>query len=199
MTLEILIIEDDPKHLEDAKQETQRRIDAKEPIKVDYAATFKEAEDLMEKKRYDGIITDIFFPYDDTKRENGPDGWSGIARMECANALEKAKAWPVYPERIPGIVDAFTMWLEGKEMHPTGLMITEKALEEQIPVIDDALLMTVKEELATTLDMYRKAFGERDLIAMSDDAGANMKRALLERIENLMDQVDHEIASRLPY
>ena len=89
----------------------------------------------MEKKRYDGIITDIFFPYDDTKRENGPDGWSGIARMECANALEKAKAWPVYPERIPGIVDAFTMWLEGKEMHPTGLMITEKALEEQIPVV----------------------------------------------------------------
>ena len=48
--LEILIIEDNPKHTEDAKAEMERLMSAGAPIKVEYAPNLREALGLISKK-----------------------------------------------------------------------------------------------------------------------------------------------------
>jgi CheY-like chemotaxis protein len=59
-SLFLLLVEDDQKHLEQAKEYF-----AKRPagiVKVDYASSLEEALLLVKEKEYDGIITDVFFP-----------------------------------------------------------------------------------------------------------------------------------------
>ena len=60
--LEILVIEDNPKHISDAKKLLDDRAERGIISNVDYASTFSEAQELLNRKSYDGIISDIFFP-----------------------------------------------------------------------------------------------------------------------------------------
>lgn len=140
--LEILIVEDNPKHLDDAKAEVQRRIDTGEAISADYAISFKEAEALMNEKRYHGIVSDIFFPYDDSKRDGFPNGWSSGAKCRCMMVLEHEGVWPFETNpKSPSfdyqinIVKAMNKWMEGSELHPTGMLMVEKAIESGIPIV----------------------------------------------------------------
>lgn len=91
--LEILLVEDEPKHLADAKAEVQKVIErVKEfgvAIQVDYASSYVEAQKAMKGKKYDGIISDIFFPFDmEAPEEELPwgekaiKGWSGAAKTK---------------------------------------------------------------------------------------------------------------------
>ncbi|MEA3514889.1 MAG: hypothetical protein U9R34_05400 [Nanoarchaeota archaeon] len=61
-TLDILIVEDDLKHLTDAKAEMQKRIEAGIKINVNYASNLADAMKCTSEKQYHGIISDIFFP-----------------------------------------------------------------------------------------------------------------------------------------
>ena len=61
-TLNILIVEDDPKHLADAKAEMQKRIEAGIKINVDYASVLADAIKNISETKYDGIKSDVFFP-----------------------------------------------------------------------------------------------------------------------------------------
>jgi len=78
--LELLVVEDSPSHLADVKAEIQRRIDAGIKIKVDYASTLDEAMTLVAEKKYDGIVSDVFFP----GLSGGEEESSGISMCEYA-------------------------------------------------------------------------------------------------------------------
>jgi CheY-like chemotaxis protein len=139
--LEILVIEDNPEHLKDAKSEIQKRIDKGENINANYATTMLEAEELMEQKKFDGIISDIFFPYDSESYsdiDRIPTGWDKGACLMCYELLKNLGV--NYPdghhtEFEVKIVEAADKWMERHEMHPTGVLMIPKAEENEIPIV----------------------------------------------------------------
>lgn len=56
--MRILVIEDNEKHLNDARQYSQTLTGCE----VDFATTLAEALALLEENSYDGVISDVFFP-----------------------------------------------------------------------------------------------------------------------------------------
>lgn len=58
----LLLIEDNPKHLADAKVLLEDRVKVGAINGVDYATNLTEAEELLRTRKYDGIISDVFFP-----------------------------------------------------------------------------------------------------------------------------------------
>ncbi len=68
--LEILVVEDNPRHLSEAKAEMDRRVArAKESdnvLRVDYATNLAEARLAVAKNNYNGIISDVFYPSGET-------------------------------------------------------------------------------------------------------------------------------------
>lgn len=58
--LEILVVEDNPKHLEDAKKFYGTIPQYK--ILFDYSSYYEEALKKLKRKPYDGILTDLFIP-----------------------------------------------------------------------------------------------------------------------------------------
>lgn len=92
--LEILLIEDEPKHLADAKAEVQKAIESGLAIQVDYASSYVEVQKARGGKKYDGIISDIFFPFDPDAPEEelswgekAIKGWNGSAKSKCYELL----------------------------------------------------------------------------------------------------------------
>ena len=70
--LEILVVEDQPKHLADVKAVLEGR--KQYGIGVDYVSTLDAAKRKLEEKGYDGILSDVFFP----EREGGEEAPSGL-------------------------------------------------------------------------------------------------------------------------
>lgn len=66
--LEILVVEDTQKHLDDAKATVERFQKEGMAITVDYATTLDEALKMHEAKQYDATISDVFYPIE-TKNE----------------------------------------------------------------------------------------------------------------------------------
>lgn len=128
MKLSILIIEDDQKHLEDAKQAMKSH----DQLAVDYATTYQEAKKLLAEKEYSGIISDIFFPYD-------AGGWSPVIRSKCYELLEycgiKFYSYGEINQHIEEIIRAADEWMDGSSMHPSGVVIADLALERDIPLV----------------------------------------------------------------
>jgi CheY-like chemotaxis protein len=58
----LLLIEDNPNHLAEAKALLEDRITVRAISGVDYATNLTEAEELLRTRKYDGIISDVFFP-----------------------------------------------------------------------------------------------------------------------------------------
>lgn len=56
--MKILVIEDNEKHLNDAREYSSKLVGCT----VDFATTLAEAMGLLEKNSYDGVISDVFFP-----------------------------------------------------------------------------------------------------------------------------------------
>ncbi len=69
----LLLIEDNKKHLTDAQQLLEERVASGAISSVDYASTLDDAIQYLTTTRYDGIISDIFFPtaYGGNEEENG--------------------------------------------------------------------------------------------------------------------------------
>jgi len=70
--LEILVVEDQPKHLADVKVVLDGR--KQYGIEADYVSTLDDTKRKLEEKKYDGILSDVFFP----KREGEEDLASGL-------------------------------------------------------------------------------------------------------------------------
>ncbi len=56
--MHILVIEDTEKHLNDARKYSKKLVGCK----VDFVTTLTEAMELLKKNKYDGAISDVFFP-----------------------------------------------------------------------------------------------------------------------------------------
>ncbi len=127
--IEILVIEDNTKHMEDARAEIQKGIDAGLPIRADYAKTGEEAEALMQSKQYKGIVSDVFFPWSEKKWSLNPQGWDGTLSYICYETLKD-----FIPDSLE-IRESVWDWREGKSMHPTGVYFAKTAKEKNIPVV----------------------------------------------------------------
>lgn len=132
--MKILIIEDEAKHIEDAKVAVAKNSE----INADFAKTFDEAKKLMEENSYDGIISDIFFPRNEKKEiSNAPIGWSGVIRSKCYDLLENfgvnyGKNCSDFGKKV---VEAADEWMQCRTMHPTGVAIADMALKSKVPVV----------------------------------------------------------------
>ena len=118
--MKILVIEDNQKHLVDAKA-----VVAEMRIEADFATTYVDAKNMMENNKYDGIVSDIFFPYAE-KTSYPLKGWSFAARFECENMLNEI-IHRICRSDIKWI-KAANKWISGQEMHPTGIMIARDCL-----------------------------------------------------------------------
>lgn len=71
--LEVLVVEDKQHHIADAQAFFATKADE---VTVTYASTLQQAEEALAAKRFDGVITDVFFPtgYTDSRKQEKADG-----------------------------------------------------------------------------------------------------------------------------
>ena len=118
MTIELLIVEDDKKHLRDAKAEVKRQIEEGAQIKAYYAKNLKEAQEYLNGQAIDVVISDVFFPSGMEKKEESRiiKHLSTLLRKafgEFTSEFDKEK------ER------AIQEWECGRELAPLGVYIAE--------------------------------------------------------------------------
>jgi len=71
--LEILVVEDQPHHLADVRAVIDSR--RQYGIEADYVSTLDDAKRKLEEKRYDGILSDVFFPEREGEEESASGLW----------------------------------------------------------------------------------------------------------------------------
>ena len=110
--LEILVIEDDEKHLADAKAYFSRQIVAGAGINVTYTTNLQDTLNTLGAQNYDGIVSDIFFPsgMNDDKEIVG-----GLA-SKLKKAINHSQKYAN---------DIFN-WENGYALAPLGVCIAEK-------------------------------------------------------------------------
>lgn len=86
--LKILVVEDNKEHMEDAKKTFDFLLEKGAPVEFHYAETLKETEVLMEEIEFDGIITDVFFPYDEEVRDDNLPGWDYGTAARCRKFIK---------------------------------------------------------------------------------------------------------------
>ena len=126
MQKNILVVKDNAKHLEDARAEARKKM-----VNVDFATTYEEVKKLVRSKNYDRIISYIFFPFDDKKYKESLDGWNYFASNKCFLLL---KEFGII-HGAKNVIEAASLWIDGFEMHPTGVMVIEMALKLKIPIV----------------------------------------------------------------
>lgn len=126
--LDILVVEDQESNIRDAQNFLLEQQKLGSPICVDYTSTLKAAQDRIREKRYDGIITDIFFPYDDTEQVDKIKGYNPDTAKLCFEMLGKEITSRFYKSRLS--------WLEGRNIiHPSGIVLASYGIENNIPVV----------------------------------------------------------------
>lgn len=125
--LEILVIEDNPSYLADAKNVFQKLIDLGSPIAITFVTTGKEAAQILVEKTFDGIISDIFFPWE----ENNISNW-GKASGKCFELLNSVGALNDLKLEAHNALD---QWLIAHTIPPLGIMFADIAVTNKIPVV----------------------------------------------------------------
>lgn len=125
--LEILVVEDNEKHLADAR-EYFKGIEAKADVKVTYASTLKQAEELLKNNKFGGIISDVFFPIGEDEAENKK-------KIEGLQERLKGRIPDVSWDQKMAYMDAMDEWVKGNTEPPSGVYVGELALEKKIPFI----------------------------------------------------------------
>ncbi len=126
--VKILVIEDSLKHINDARNIIDGVIIETYKIVADFATTYVEAMELLRNNKYDGIISDVFFPFSKDIE------WSKIIKDLCFMEIKKAN--PNYMEQsCKEYVTAVEKWLAGKEMHPTGILVGASAIKIELPIV----------------------------------------------------------------
>ena len=78
--LEILVTEDNPKHLADARLVSDEYAN----ISFSFASTLQEAEDLVRQNKYYAVVTDVFFPAQEGEE---PTSDSGLRLAKLVDSL----------------------------------------------------------------------------------------------------------------
>lgn len=147
--LELLVVEDTPRHLADAKQFfgdlQQRGI-----VNATYAGTLAEAEQALATRSYDGVISDIFFPMGFAEAEATKarmneliDIMDDVFRKQEEGLERERKRDPSdmsgnqYRGRraLNNQHDAMGRWAYGKDQPPSGMLVAKKAIEKGMPVV----------------------------------------------------------------
>jgi hypothetical protein len=134
--LDILLLEDNESHFKDAMAEVQRRIDSGETIRVDTARDLAGYFGLTQKKRHNGIISDIFFPTDLTKPwDNLANNlvWDIMGRDYCERHSKDYRCGDERREKMFKIVQ--DDWMDSRNLPPTGVVIADEARKKDIPIV----------------------------------------------------------------
>jgi len=67
-SLEILVVEDNPIFMQQARETIQQQIDAGANLVVHYATNSQEAMNKLNEQTYDAIMTDVFIPESDNQQ-----------------------------------------------------------------------------------------------------------------------------------
>ncbi|MEW5897059.1 MAG: hypothetical protein AB1668_05175 [Nanoarchaeota archaeon] len=121
--LEILVVEDNEKHLADAKGIFEKY---GEHINVIYATNLRDAGAALAAAKLDGVISDVFFSYD------GPS-WNREVADKCSEALKQQL------NRLREYWEYRTVALKwqvhGTGLPPAGVLVAEEAMKQNIPVV----------------------------------------------------------------
>ncbi|MDO8656425.1 MAG: response regulator [Nanoarchaeota archaeon] len=127
--LELLVVEDTPSHMEDVQTLLKARVEAGVKLQVDYASTLQEAQEKLAARRYDGIMSDLFFP--EKVGEETSDLGTQVARYALQQKIpfvivtstyhhgrktESASRWLRDDVNI-GLIDASTEDRDGEAIH----------------------------------------------------------------------------------
>jgi CheY-like chemotaxis protein len=77
--LEILVTEDNAKHLADARLASEQYAN----INFTFARTLQEAESLVEQNKYDTVVTDVFFPAQEGDEPSSDSGLSLAKKVDA--------------------------------------------------------------------------------------------------------------------
>ncbi|KKQ61242.1 MAG: hypothetical protein US81_C0008G0004 [Parcubacteria group bacterium GW2011_GWE2_38_18] len=122
MSTKLLVVEDSPRHREEALNFVSKHIKKSAQLELDFATSFSEAKMMVQKTCYGGILTDIFMP---TESENDE-------QLSLKASLAKARARE-YMEAIEDTAK-YVASLYIDEM-PYAVLLAETALREKIPIV----------------------------------------------------------------
>lgn len=133
--LEILVVEDNVRHINDAKN----YFNGREDVVVDYANTLLDAEKMMSSKKYDSVISDVFFPAAKTNsREGVVDSYRFIVKLiDLINdngINRKYIVGDTSGSRRDSYEAAVGDWASWNSLPPSGLYIVDKAINEKIKI-----------------------------------------------------------------
>lgn len=134
--LEILVVEDSIRHLNDAKNYFEGK-----DVAVDYATSLLEAEQMMDAKTYDGVISDIFFPA--VNEINTEEDCIACYRLRAElidlvyatidRRYISSQAGPV--RKDSRYEDAMDEWVNEDSLPPAGLCVIDKAIKRKIKIV----------------------------------------------------------------
>jgi len=129
--LELLVVEDNEKHLADARAYFAP-IEQKGIVHVTYASTLKEVLDTEDNipQNIQGVITDIFFP----------TGFVGARKKQVLNFLRdtlEERTISNDPEYTRKLMDSINSWLKGKTIPPSGVYLAYivKMIYKGLPIV----------------------------------------------------------------
>lgn len=133
--MRILVVEDNPKHLQDA-----RIFFTSQLIDVDYASTLSDAENLLGSGQYEGLISDIFFPTggDEHYREEKTTALIKRIKPRIEKSREEAKKWGSVGDEWSVKREVALRHLErwtGDVVPPCGLHLLDACLVLDMPIV----------------------------------------------------------------
>ncbi|NQU97961.1 response regulator [Candidatus Woesearchaeota archaeon] len=133
--LEILVIEDNLEHLEDARKAAEKMVEEGIPVNFNYATSYVEVKKIQEEMNIDCIVTDVFFPYDTPAIDNEEIKQKCEALLEPIIDCFRGDLRERYDLQTEEWVNAADNWISGKEMHPTGIVVVDEALANNISIV----------------------------------------------------------------
>jgi len=146
--LEILLVEDQPGHIKDAQQFMDGAIRDGAPIQVTYAGTLEDAMKEMKSKRYDGVISDIFFP--ESEGHFGSEeslqkckeliDFEGLVKYKKLREVVTKYKTPLsellkQKDHLAKEYCTIVQWLSKETEAPLGVLVADYAFKQGIPVV----------------------------------------------------------------
>nr|MBA4404780.1 hypothetical protein [Nanoarchaeum sp.] len=150
--LEILIVEDTPKHLEDVKTEVARLKEKGQEINVAYATNYTTARELIASREFDGIVSDVFIPESEGK-VSSPETIQRCKEVLPSRYFEEPRNYDLFwrgveidYKRNPtpyeqGAMQEFFQynaiekWTNGEAQAPLGTLVAEDAKAKRVPLV----------------------------------------------------------------
>ncbi|MDD9953520.1 MAG: hypothetical protein OXR66_04230 [Candidatus Woesearchaeota archaeon] len=150
-SIDVLLVEDEQKHIEDATTYFGQSPGAR--VNLTVSRTLVEAENRLEEREFDGIVSDVFFPEGERTDEATREPWERLIERNydvtspiagllirripfvsrlCYAVLRQSIESPyTSPSRRGYALD----WVYRRREPPTGLLLAEYAIANNIPLV----------------------------------------------------------------